>query len=65
MTDDGWLLPDDLECPECGEDQHLAAHLVEVTMEQGERVAVKADVICGVSAIRGKSGCGNQWRWEK
>lgn len=53
-VDPDWPMPDELSCPECGEDYWLAAD-VEV-VEDGE--PVEAEVICMAP------GCGHRWEWE-
>jgi len=43
MTD-GWPLPDDVVCPECGEDEHLSGEIVsKQETEDGEREVLEAE----------------------
>lgn len=62
-TGEDW--PFDEECPQCGEDVHIGAVVLEMHEDKG---ALKADMYCGTEGIEeimdGK-GCGHSWKWER
>lgn len=59
---ESWPLPDDLVCPECGEDTHLTAE-IEVEDPDGP---TEATLRCGVGPVDGEiTGCGHTWEWSR
>lgn len=65
MSRDFWPLPDDICCPECGEDEFLSGEIVVTELRDGGREEVlKAKLRCGgYQDVR--KGCAHTWTWTK
>jgi len=71
MTD-GWPLPDDVVCPECGEEEYLMGHVVrerqlpvDPVTDETKTEVLEADLRCGDGVPRDGEvpGCGHTWTW--
>lgn len=60
---DDWPLPDEMACPECGEDLYLAANVESLEFDDDETRIEAARMHC-IEEGRA-TGCGHSWRWER